>query len=141
MATTKAEKRAAKARERAAKKPKVWLPLPEGDFLNADDDSWKIREEEPMDLPEILLYTLRQCPVKNGEDADRVHDLRILIKEAVETGAEELEILKEDFEWMLSHFKDMSHAVWLAPDSSFLRRYLDASVLKSKPRPEESKAG
>jgi len=79
-----------------------------------------------MDLREVLLYTVRRCPVKTGEDAERALELFQALKEAENANC--IQLRKADFDWMLTHFHQMAHTVWLAPDSAYLRKWLRENV-------------
>lgn len=111
---------------------RVYIPVEE-EFLDAVEGTWKTSgTSDEMDLREVLAHTIFRCPVKNGEDAKRTLECLEAIN-ASENGG--IEMRKDDFDWMMAHFKEMAFQVWAAPDAAFLVRHLE--TVKSMSLPEE----
>lgn len=114
----------------------VYIPVQE-EFLDVLGDSWKIGGSggrDDLNLREVLVHTIFRAPVKNGEDAKRTLECLEAIN-ASDSGP--IEIRKDDFDWMIAHFKEMAFQVWAAPDAAFLVRHLE-SVKSMKPPTEET---
>jgi hypothetical protein len=127
-----ATRRAGKAGQKLEGRPKVYLPVPE-EFLDIMGEPWSSMRAgviTDMDLPEVLMFTVRHAPVKNGGDALRTLDCFLSIKEAPD-GV--IEMVRDDWDWMLSHFKEMAHNVWKAPDAAYLVRWLENNVQQTPP--------
>ena len=130
-------RRETRAKRKASSRTKVYIPIPD-EFLDIDGEPWSLRGVgDDLDLAEIIAHTVRRCPVKTGEDAERTLDIFMAIRDR-EEDAIYIEMSKSDFEWMISHFKEVAHQFWLAPDTRYLIRYLEDAKM-TKP-PEESKA-
>lgn len=101
----------------------IYIPV-EDEFLDAVGASWKISgSQNGMDLREVLAHTIFRAPVKKGEDAVRTLECLEAIN-ASDNGA--IEFRKDDFDWMLAHFKEMAFQVWAPPDAAFLVRHLES---------------
>ena len=83
-----------------------------------------------MDLPEVLMFTVRQAPVKTGGDSLRTLDCFNALKDTPDGG---IELARDDWDWMLAHFKEMAHTVWKAPDAAYLVRWLENNVQQGRP--------
>lgn len=110
---------------------RIYIPVEE-EFLDAVGATWKISGgKDGMDLREVLAHTIFRAPVKNGEDAKRTLECLEAIN-ASDNGA--IDFRKDDFDWMIAHFKEMAFQVWAAPDAAFLVRHLESA--KSLQPPE-----
>ena len=104
----------------------VRLPI-EQEFLDVMGEPWTAsRDLAPMGLRAVLQHTIRRCPVKTGGDAERAYDILKAVR-ASDNGA--IEMRKEEFDWMVVHFREMAHQVWLAPDAAYLVHYLEDHVV------------
>ena len=116
----------------------VYIPVPVP-FLDSDGKEWTLERRNGVDntlsLYEVLLLTLRKCPVKSGLDAMRVLDIREAIKRC--WGEPSIALAQSDFEWMVVHFGEFAHTVWVAPEAAFLVRFLMTSK-KTKPAQKQS---
>lgn len=108
----------------------------EDEFLDVGDEPWsytlKDGSTKEVDLRGVLMHTIRQCPVKKAEDAERTLDILLELK----AGNGHIDMRKDNFDWMLAHFKEMGTAVWKAPDTAFLCRYLRDNVKMAETAPE-----
>lgn len=103
----------------------VYLPVEE-EFLDSIGNTWRLKSDsEEMDLRDVLTTTVRRCPVKTGGDAERTLDLIRAIR-AEDDGF--IEMRKDDYDWMIAHFKEMAHNVWNPPDAAYLIYYLKENV-------------
>ena len=110
----------------------VWLP-PQEELKDCMGEPWRIGGgPDPLNLRAVLLRTVRLCPVKTGEDAERTYNLVQAIK-AENSGY--IKMVKTDFDWMLKHFREMAHApgVWNAPDAYWLVKHLGEIMVMAKP--------
>jgi len=117
---------------------RVYIPVEE-EFLDAVGATWKVpaggnTTKVLDDLREVLAHTIFQCPVKTGEDAVRTLECLEAIN-ASDNGS--VEMRKDDFDWMMAHFKEMAFRVWLPPDAAFLVRHLETVKSMKAPEPED----
>ena len=133
MATRQQQRAKGRAQQKIESRPKVYLPVPD-EFLDVMDQPWSVTQGgiEAGYLPAILMHTVRSIPVKTGNDSIRTLDCFQAIKN---TPDGVIEMPRDDWDWMLSHFKDGGHMVWKAPDAAYLVRYLEKNVLQSPPEP------
>ena len=135
--SSRQQKRAGeRAQDKIEARPKVYLPVPE-EFLDLMGDPWRGVQNSrviEMDLPAILMYTLRQAPVKTGGDSIRTLECYQILKD---TPDGIISMPKDDWDWMISHFKEMAHQVWKAPDAAYLTRWLEISVRLTPVEPAE----
>ena len=111
------------AKKRIQETGRIYIPVEE-EFLDAVGTTWKITGgKDGMDLREVLGHTIFRAPVKNGEDAKRTLECLEAIN-ASDNGT--IDFRKDDFDWMLAHFKEMAFQVWAAPDAAFLVRHLES---------------
>lgn len=105
-------------------------------FLDSDCQPWTLRlrkgDDAELTLRGVLLHTLRRCPVQTGLDAMRVLDIREAIKSCA--AYHYIALSGHDWAWMLDHFLQYAHAVWLAPEAAYLIRYLKQHASSSMPR-------
>jgi hypothetical protein len=101
---------------------KWYIPIPPL-FVDSVGDPWRVVNIAHT-LLEVLIFTIRKCPVKTGDDADRTLSLLNLFRSIDTTEQPYIPIDRGDFDWMIAHFKEYAHIVWQAPDSAFLRRWL-----------------
>lgn len=132
--TTRQQRRAAeKTQKKIEGRPRVYLSIPE-EFLNIMGQSWSAALGNnvvmDMDLPEVLMFTVRHAPVKTGGDAMRTLDVFNALKEAPD-GV--IEMTRDDWDWMIAHFKEFAHQVWKAPDAAYLVRWLEQNIQQSPP--------
>ena len=103
----------------------VCIPIP-SPFLDSDGRKWTLDVRNgksiTLGLPDVLLLTLRKAPVRSGLDAMRVYDIREAIKAC--SGQPSVTLPESDFIWMVEHFGEVAHTVWLAPEAAFLIKYL-----------------
>jgi len=117
-----------KVRENPAR---VYIPIEE-EFLDVIGATWKTgSNSDALDLRDVLSHTVFRAPVKTGEDSVRTLHLIEAINES-ENGA--IEFNKQDFDWMIAHFRETAHLVWAAPDAAFLLRHLE--TVKTQREPE-----
>ena len=137
MAEDRATKRReAKAKRKAASRTKVWIPIPE-EFNDIEGKPWTLGGVgEDLDLGEIIRATVRRLPCKTAEDADRAKDVLLAFKDQEDEPF--IEMAKSDYTWMITHFNELAHTFWLAPDARYLIEYIE-SIKMVKP-PEEAKA-
>ncbi len=105
----------------------------EDEFLDVVGDPWSRPTPngiEALDLRGVLKLTVRQCPVKKGEDAERTLDIINALRDPDEGP---IRMRKDDFDWMVAHFREMAHTVWKAPDAAFLVRLLNEMVSITEP--------
>mgnify|MGYP001582538894 FL=1 len=120
-------RRAGKATKKLEGRPKVYLPVPD-EFLDIMGEPWSSMRAgvvTDMDLAEVLMFTVRHAPVKTAGDVPRTLDIFNAINEASDGT---IEMVRDDWDWMLTHFKEMAHNVWKAPDSAYLVRWLEENV-------------
>ena len=117
-----------KAAKKLEGRPKVYLPIPK-EFLDIMGEPWQMLRDNQLDLVEVLMFTVRQCPVKTGGDALRTLDCFTAIKE---TPDGVVEMARDDWDWMLAHFKEFSHNVWKAPDAAYLVRWLEQNIQSTR---------
>ena len=104
----------------------VTLPVAD-EFLNVVGDSWRLSNNgDPLDLQQVLAHTIRQCPVKTGDDADRTREILQVIRAS---DGRTIKMRKADFDWMVAHFHEFGHRVWLAPDAAELVHLLKEMVI------------
>ena len=115
----------------------VYIPIPD-EFLNVMDESWMITLQggpQEANLLEVLLYTVRRLPVKDAGDAERALEILQILKSAnSQEDIEYVELRQTDFDWMKAQFKDHAHKLWAAPDSAYLRKWLEANVTTEEPK-------
>lgn len=114
----------------------VFLPIPD-EFLNVMDELWMIASPdgpEEANCLEVLIHTIRRLPVKDAGEAERALEILQIFKTANEQeNAEYVEFYQADFDWMKSQFKEHAHKLWAAPDSAYLRKWLDDNVQIKEP--------
>ena len=137
MASTRQQKR---AQERSATKTedasRVYIVVPE-EFTDCMGDSWNSQTSEgivQLDFLDVLLFTIRRCPVPNAEDSERSYELIKTIR-AAENGY--VELRRSDYDWMITQFKAHAHKLWTAPDAAHLRKVIEASLSAKKPDAKE----
>ena len=119
------------AQKKASTRSKVFIPIPD-EFLDVDGEPWIVRGVDgDLDLADVIAHTVRRCPVKTGEDAERTLDIFMAIRDR-DGDTDYIEMDTGDFEWMISHFKEVAHTFWMAPDARYLIRYLE-NVKMTKP--------
>ena len=121
----------AKEKAKEEKIPRVYIPIPDPEeFLDVMGNPWTTQaNQEPMDMAEVLLHTVRYAPVKTAEDAERALDIVTTLKNA--DGY--IEMSQVDYEWMMRHLKETAHILWKAPDSAYLRRFIEKTKSHKKP--------
>lgn len=112
-------------------KQAVYLPVPD-EFLNCLDEPWMVTlADGPQEANclEVLIYTVRRLPVKDAGEAERALELLQIFKAANEQETVEyVELRQSDFDWMKIQFKEHAHKLWAAPDSAYLRKWLDDNI-------------
>ena len=125
--TTRAKKRAtSKVQQKQLDRPKVRLPIPD-EFLDIMGEPWVVIQNKiptTLDLADILMFTVRNASVKTGDDAIRTLDCFQTIKASNGT----IEMNRDDWEWMLAHFKETAHTIWKPPDAAYLVRWLMSNI-------------
>jgi len=113
--------------------PMIYLAIPDP-FLDSDEREWTLTRrngvQDVLGLQDVLLHTLRRCPVETGLDAMRVLDIREAVKHCV---SGYIALGENDWLWMIEHFKLHAHLVWLAPEAAYLVRYLNCNSATSIP--------
>ena len=115
----------------------MYIPLP-NEFLNMLDEPWILvkQDELPVELSllDILIITVRRMPAKDHGESERALELIQTFKAALSNDdAEYVEVRKADYEWMQGQFKAHAHKFWAAPDSAFLRKWLDDNTTDQMP--------
>ena len=123
--------------EETPAKQSVYLSIPD-EFLNVMDEPWMITlQDGPQEANclEVLIYTVRRLPVKDAGEAERALEMLQILKAANEQeDAEYVELRQADFDWMKAQFKEHAHKLWAAPDSAYLRKWLDNNVQTKEPQ-------
>lgn len=131
MQSRQVKRTIARSEQKLEGRPKIYLSIPK-EFLDIMDNPWSTIQGNvltPMTLPEVLMFTVRRAPVKSGDDAIRTLACFQAIKD---TPNGVIEMAKDDWDWMLAHFREVAHTVWLPPDSAYLVRWLEENVKASK---------
>jgi hypothetical protein len=131
------------SRKAAVDKFSVWLPIPE-QFLTVMDDGWAITLQDgihsDIGLLQVLIYTVRRLPVKDAGDAERSLEVLQILKAADEDEAVEyLELRRTDYDWVINQLREHCHKLWAAPDSAYLRHWLQDNLLSNKPSTDPAK--
>lgn len=133
MGTRQQRRGAEQKKQKIEGRPRVYLLIPD-EFLDLTDQPWTAlrgnNASQNMDLLEVLMFTIRNCPVKTGGDAMRTLDCFQALKD---TPDGMIEIARDDWDWMLDHFKEFAQTVWKAPDAAYLIRWLEQNVQLSPP--------
>jgi len=136
----RADTRRDKAARLKATAPKqlVYLPVPD-EFLDIEGEPWsklsKDRTLQEMDLRGVLQHTMRECPVHVAGDVHKALDLFEAIGDESTDGV--ITLSKDDYDWMMAHFREFIHTVWKAPDAAYLLRYLDNIKQDKAPHQED----
>ena len=77
---------------------------------------------------EVEWLRLRQIKLKL-----RTLELLQIFKAALDTDSDYVEVRKADFDWMQTHLKEHAHKFWAAPDSAFLRKWLEDNTTDRQP--------
>ncbi len=138
-----AAKRKKLSRPKTARKL-VWLPVPD-EFLDVMGELWNVRRndgtiDEDVGFLRVVMTTIRRCPVATAGDSERAYDILQVFRSAEGDEAEYVELSQDDFDWMQRHFKEHSHKIWAAPDSAYLRKWLEDRVLEENPEEVDEQA-
>lgn len=114
----------------------VFIKVPDK-FEDCIGGTWDIMQpnnqvEKDIGLVRVLITTIRRCPVKSGEDAERSLDLIRIFKKESDEKTGWIEVERDDFSWMLRIFKETAHQVWAAPDSAYLCEWLEKNKRETK---------
>jgi enoyl reductase-like protein len=110
----------------------VSIPVPE-EWLDCVGEPWmKTTRDgtEEMDFQDVLLQTVRKCPVKTGEDAERALDVIGSIKNHDDG---HILLAESDYNWMLRLLKESAHQIWNPADAATLFRYVRDESEKDEP--------
>ena len=123
----------------------VYIPLPE-EFLTAMGEPWMTAQSansppEELGTLDVLIISLRRLPVKDAGDAERTLELLQIFKAALDSDSDYVEVRKADFDWMQTHFKEHAHKFWAAPDSAYLRKWLEEHTTDKHPKDDDSPNG
>jgi len=114
----------------------VYLPIPD-EFFNCMDEYWAITEKDGVhdecSLLDVLMYTIRRLPVKDAGEAERSLELLQVLKAADKQEADYVEFHHSDFDWIKSQFREHAHKLWAAPDSAYLRKWLEDNAQTKEP--------
>lgn len=131
--TTRQQKR---SKERSTAKAegaqRVYITIPD-ELTDCMGEPWTAQagnELLTLDFMDVLLFTVRKCPVQNAEDSERALELIHSIKDT-ENGY--IELRRSDYDWMISQFKAHAHKIWTAPDAAHLRKLIDTGLSASPP--------
>ncbi len=97
----------------------IIIPIPDN-FLDMMGEPWRT-PTEVLGLREVLMLTLRRCPVQSGEDAERT----LSILENVRDANGSIHLSEREFKWMIEHFKNNAFRIWAPPDAAYLVRHLE----------------
>ena len=130
---------AKKTRRTTTAVERVWIPVPDEPFLDPMDEPWTFTRgrngPEELDLPGVLLMTVRYMPMPRGTtlDSEMALDALMVLKAAQEQRGGGIELRKDVYDWMLSAFKENAHHLWPKPDAAFLCKWLKDNVSASGP--------
>ena len=131
--TSRQQKRAvARSTSKAEDSQHIYLIVPEA-FSDCMGEDWVVQtptETSIFDFKDVMLHTLRKCPVQNAEDSERALEIIKTIK-GTENGF--IELRRADYDWMDSQFKTHAHKLWNPPDAAHLRKVLADSLTTTKP--------
>ena len=119
-------RRQQQALRKEASTPRVVVPVPE-EFRDIVGEPWGARGSTDLGFLDVLIYTVRHCPVKTVEESERGLDLVYALQAAVE----QIDLSKQDYDWLMGLLKEHAHNIWLPPDAAYLRRFIEQSVEKA----------
>ena len=126
-----------KAQRKSGSSAKVYLTIPP-QFLDLMDQPWRAVQAgnivQELDLRDILMFTLRQAQVRTAGDSFRALDCFQALKTAPD-GV--IEMNRDDWDWMLAHFREVAHTVWKVTDGAYLVQWLENNVSETEPRGNE----
>lgn len=125
----RAEERKATKTENASR---VSIVIPK-DFTDCMGQRWEgIKGDKSfeMDFLDVLLVTLRRCPVTDVESSERALEILTTIRDA-EDG--HIELRRSDYDWMTEQFKAHAHKLWTAPDAAHFRKVLKMATNTEQP--------
>jgi len=123
--TTRAERRRRDKNGTKPGSPYIYIPIPE-EWRDSMGDAWGIARGgviEELDFIATLQWSIRKLPVKTAEDAERALDILQVTRAAGDT----LELRKDDYDWLITRFRESLHLIWSGPESALLRRYLETN--------------
>ena len=135
MASRQQKRAAERSTAKTEDASRVYIVTPE-EFTDCMGDPWNSQTSEgivQLDFLDVLLFTVRRCPVQNAEDSERALELIQTIR-AAENGW--IELRRSDYDWMMTQFKAHAHKLWTAPDAAHLRKVVEANLSTTRPKSE-----
>ena len=133
--TTRQQKRATeRTSAKSESAARVYITAPEL-FTDCMGEEWTAKDGETgqvvtMDLLDVVLMTVRRCPVQTAEDGERALEIIQTIKSTT-NGA--IELRRADYDWMMGQMKAHAHKLWSGADSAHLRKVVEAAVSSTPP--------
>mgnify|MGYP001608533828 CR=1 FL=1 len=98
------------------------------EFVDCMGGVWEgVRGAETFEMGfvDVLLATLRRCPVTDVESSERSLEILQTIR-GTENGT--IMLRRADYDWMLTQFRAHAHKMWTGPDAAHFRKVLEQST-------------